>query len=601
LVVLLALLFFPQIAFSSPTASAVIIAAPNCTYSRYLACAAPDAVAFRKRAAAGLMSVGMPRKADPFGDLYASLNAGDTANTGNPNRDLLTHIIASSNRPGSIKIVTVSNLDDAFHLADAFSQNRSHWVILCGFPPYNRHRNRWENLGLAAISGPGENYGALTSPTTQTIGLIALRDIAPTALSAVGLPAPESMTGARIVALDRNPRDILPEMDRITSLNEKIQIPGMWAYGIIGAVSLFFTVLAIGRKSRFKPDKREREKRYRSFLCSLIRMILSAPLAFLIAPIFSPGTPVEYGIDILACAVAFGFLLDTGKVCAIIVCVVLIDGMTGSHLASRSVLSEYWVSGIRFYGIGAEYMGTLIGAALLAPYFLLKRIETLQKKPDDNASLAEDRSAQKRGSALPPLWFSILLAAWQFWALFVLVFPAFGAKAGGALTALSGFIPSWLWLTNRKKPTVKIFAIAVIAGFALIFGFGMLANELGARPTHIQKAVGHFLGGQWNVIGPIVLRKIKMAISTVLAPGSIAACLGVALIWIIGGKTNLKKRVSDHLAQNSLLSGLFQCALCALAASLLFNDSGFVSFVLIASFFVGGLLEEILQTDTETA
>ena len=42
------------------------------------------------------------------------------------------------------------------------------------------------------------------------------------------------------------------------------------------------------------------------------------------------------------------------------------DGLTGTTLVSQSVLSAYALAGIRFYGIGNEYMGLLLGGALLA-------------------------------------------------------------------------------------------------------------------------------------------------------------------------------------------------------------------------------------------
>ena len=60
-------------------------------------------------------------------------------------------------------------------------------------------------LTVFAMAGPGIAPGLACSPSTRRHGYVTLPDVAPTLLEALGVPAPEAMTGTAITVLSRLP------------------------------------------------------------------------------------------------------------------------------------------------------------------------------------------------------------------------------------------------------------------------------------------------------------------------------------------------------------------------------------------------------------
>jgi len=556
---------------SDAAQTVTIIVTENATYDAYRLVKTPEAASFRRRAAVGLLSTSMARKPSPRGNLFAELGAGDTANIKNPNKDLLQRTVAKFPNAGSLRIITAPDMRWAFLLADTSSLPGSgDTAIICGILPIDPKTGEWDRLSVAAIAGPVWQHGLLMSDTTDTIGLIALRDIAPTTLHILRIDPPDSMTGAFALIACAPPGRFLPEMDRISHLNQQILIPAMWCYGLAGGITLLATLAFLSKKENaaLEPLKRKLAQ-------GALKVVQSIPMAFLLASAFSPRGVVEYGIDIAALAIGLGALLPLGALYALVALTILYDAVMGGHLIARSVFSSYWISGIRFYGIGAEYMGVLLGAGMLAPYLV-----------------AGERRV--KGCLTSELG-AALLALWQILIVVVLVSPQFGAKAGGAITATAAFAPTWLWLVLRRKPNVKIFVISVIIGFIVVFAITSTATEMGARPTHIQSAVSHAEHGQWVKTAQMALRKIKLEVATAITPGSIAAYLCMIPAWFIWKKTALRSVIEHQLSRMPIFAGMLKCMASACAASLLFNDSGFVSFVLILAAFTTVLLYNALE------
>lgn len=576
-----------------------------------------------------LLSPGLPRPPDPVANLYATVTAGDVVNTRNKQAGLLDRIAADprySGRlrvirfgdfraPGSMKrlLALLQNLTQSNR--QAAGENATHQipntpyeqVIVCGVTPLRV--GKWWN-DLTPVYTQGDRYQTLISDTTHTTGLLALRDIAPTALMWAGIPVPDSMTGSSAYGAnfrDRrgeaagNPFPYLKRIESLANLNERILLWMGWIYGFVGG---FAVVGALACAFGYL-------RRQRRAIRYMVRASYAMPLAMLIAPLpmwfgWVPMSLPAYGLLTVVIPLLIGAVLDIRRI-SLLTCVVLIgDAVTGTHLVAMSSLSGYWLSGIRFYGIGNEYMGVLVGMGLVATLALIGsgRPGTAAAQPGGeapaNGSQNKTSEAAGHGSSDAdhgePLSAGMLfaLAIW-FAAITVAVsFPAFGAKAGGAIVALAAFIPAWMGLVTRRPVRPAVFVWSTIAGFALIFIWSHLAAALGVRETHIQVAAAAVAHGKLGYVAHIAIRKAKLAIKTILTPGVIMMVLmAVAVVWL-WQRTVLRDHVRTYLAGRPRMGAIMRAGIGALLPALLFNDAGIVAIVFIVTSIGADLLYEIL-------
>jgi hypothetical protein len=383
-------------------------------------------------------------------------------------------------------------------------------------------------------------------------------------------------------------------MARLAHLNARILLPTMWLYGTISFVALLAALWSVSTGKRQLQGKRAvhiilpsqrvvtstalTADTQPSLLRYFLRMAAALPLALLLAPLIDPHSLLSYGAAIVCCGLLLAAIPSMGGLAALTVFVIVVDGFTGTHLVARSALSGYWISGIRFYGIGNEYMGVLIGYALVASYYLYR-------------SHYLDPIPAFRNALLAAVYLAIAVA---------LSYPAFGAKAGGAVTSLTAFIPAWLHLACGRKLTWRTFAASAIAGFALVFVWAAVAHFTGARVTHIQTAAAHATHGDIGYIWHVALRKAKMAILTATVPGVLLTYVGMIPVWLLWKRTTLRDRVREHLAADPLYNGLVRVAIGTSAAALLFNDSGFVAMVFIFLAPAVTLIHEMLSAPSKS-
>jgi len=410
----------------------------------------------------------------------------------------------------------------------------------------------WNSLTpfLSAGGGPAIS---LTSDTTQTLGLVAARDLAPTVLAAFGVLSPYQMTGAPAHTAMVSDTTLV-RMDRLVRLNQEAQDAIFWAVGLVAALivfSSFFlyqTARMIGRTQRTA--------------CYGLRMLAAWPLALLLAPLFGPQTVSEYLMEIAACVGLLALLPSPSVIFSLTAGVLVLDGLFGTPLVSNSALSEYALSGIRFYGIGNEYMGVLIGGALLASVTLF----TLTPLPSAGAGVVRNEPGWG-----PLLWFALVT--------FVLSFPAFGAKAGGAVTATATFLAAWRLLTNRPVRWTHL-AGSIALGFALVFVWALLSHLLHLRRTHLETATDALGQGRLGYIAGVTLRKAGLAVRVALHPGTLLGLLAFAGMGLVIRKL-LWHQVAAYLSDRPRETAVLQAGLWGCLVALLFNDSGIVAAILI--------------------
>jgi hypothetical protein len=240
--------------------------------------------------------------------------------------------------------------------------------------------------------------------------------------------------------------------------------------------------------------------------------------------------------------------------------------LLGGRLVAGSPLSGYAVTGIRFYGLGNEYMGVLIGMSLLG------------------ALAFEDRLRRYR-------W----LQAGAFVALTLLIgAPAVGADFGGALAAAAGFSSAILLTRQPGRPVV---ALAGVLGAVLVAAAVTLAWDA-ARPAGERSHIGDFahtvaIGG-WSAAAPVLRGKAAMALRLVSSGFALVPILGVAPLlglWYHGAG----RWLCSLLTQRSELRAAIGGAVVGSWAALLLNDSGISAWMFITIAALALLLDEQLR------
>jgi hypothetical protein len=551
------------------TSTITVVTVDHLSWSSFETSRLPEMSLLREHGAVALLSPGLARFPEPEGNQWATFTAGDVINVKNDHLGLLERQLLANGLEGKAVILRFGDVDSADRLLSLdrlLSANLKSGgiVLLCCITPPQSAAGSWNQLTPVVIYPALAN--SMTSATTRTPGLIAIRDVAPTVLSIVGAPIPTSMTGAPATfcnigrSANVGVRDVrLSRMATITELGQNIIVPLCW---FLGLAALFAVAggawVASGHPAASYP-----------VICYLLRLIIAAPLALLIAPCFPVNSLPTYMGALLAVDIALAYINSPTLLIGATTLVIVVDALTGSHLIAVTVISGFWLSGIRFYGIGNEYMGILIGMALLTPVLIFQ-----------NPSLRLSKGIK-----------SLLTAFCYLFVIFVLSYPAFGAKAGGAVTSVVAFSLAWIAIYVNKRPACSSFVVASIAGFALIFALAAFASRLHAPPSHIQAAVGALHHGRLGYIKHVAIRKAKMAIKTVLTPGGIVATLGFIPLVVFWRRSNLRARIDEYLIARPDLAGALQAGGWGLVASLLYNDSGGVAFL----FFFGAMALVLLH------
>ena len=210
-------------------------------------------------------------------------------------------------------------------------------------------------------------------------------DIAPSVLSWLDLPTPGGLPGALLTTGSELPRgfsnsgagtDELLEA-RLSYLEDLLtrsaatyrQRSPLLKTFVTLEIIIYLTAFALVVVYPSLP------RGWTGFMGFLLLFIASIPLALLILPILRPMTTLIALFYTLVIAVSFtlltvGLIPKTehrfGFICALTALGIAADAFLGGSLIKYSPLGYDVMLGARFYGIGNEYMGILVGASILA-------------------------------------------------------------------------------------------------------------------------------------------------------------------------------------------------------------------------------------------
>ncbi|MGB4503698.1 MAG: hypothetical protein WBI44_02240, partial [Syntrophaceticus sp.] len=407
-------------------------------------------------------------------------------------------------------------------------------------------------FGFIAAQGEGLEEGLLTTPTTRKPGVITLLDIAPS-IGSFLQAAPDSLYVGRPwqVIPAKNNLDLMQSIEQRTVFASFLRPPMVKGYVILHLIALasilFFLV--------FDPKKGIN-------LGPLLLGLLAVPLTLLLICLTNITDLWLYLVICLVIDIVLVLLsiwLARNKnydplifLCLATVVVLLTDTIAGGHLQRFSVLSYDPMSGARFYGIGNEYMGVLMGATITGVSLLVQR---LQNRPVMQYFVAGI------------LFLSVLV---------ILGSPWWGSNFGGFTASLIAFGYTFLRLFKiQVRPRNILLGLFVV----VLFCGGLFVIDY-MRPPEMRSHFGQFAfavqTSGLSAVKEMVVRKVSMnyklikhTIWTRVLLSSLLA-LGILFYRPVG----IFRRL---LTKNpAIAAGLAGGVLGAFTA-LIFNDSGIVA------------------------
>jgi hypothetical protein len=387
-------------------------------------------------------------------------------------------------------------------------------------------------LPILFAGGPYSGGGVITSPTTKRVGLVAHYDIAPTVVQ---------FFSGESGGFQGRPLQSVASADphgQLTALINQLVVPSLsrkalvrpWLHLWIGLATVLLAA-ALWRKEAWL-------RRLSPFL----EVMMMFPLVWLVVPLLHPRSVGALTIYSLAGTFLIFMLLRLvrdplrrfGWLAGGTALTLMIDLLCGAPMLKQSVFSYDPIAGARYYGIGNEYMGVLIGAALLAL----------------NAN-------QTRRFVALPLFVAVI---WIFAA------PTLGTNAGGAMAATVG-CTYWL-LHTAKQPTG--WERLLIGGAVLV----LLLLPSGQQ-THIGRAAQQLLNGQFTDVWQIAKRKVELNLHLLRVSAWGKLFMILAAVTLLSLWRPLKTPLLQFQTDNAKRLGV------AALAAFLFNDSGVVAAALI--------------------
>ncbi len=403
-----------------------------------------------------------------------------------------------------------------------------------------------ERLTPIVISGPGFRGGLLTSPSTRREGLVTICDFAPTVLSLLGIAPPSEMAGRPAAPAPRSASvDALLNMNLDASLQGERQ-PAMRGSSVAQSVVIAGVTLILLLASA--PWAR----RWAAWI-ALVPALL--PLVMLYLPLICPGGLVATSIW-LVCLTLLGVALCAAVfrspmralvwLCVVLAGSLVVDLARGAPLISTSTAGYSMIEGARYYGIGNELAGTLLGAALIGL----------------GAALSGRRGARRPG----------LIAAAALGTVFVVTGASrLGANAGATMAAAPAIAVALLArrgsrLTARGMALVLVVSVVIVGA---LFAIDMVRG--GGSQSHIGRAADMAASGG---MGLLSVMQRKLAVNFMLVETSVWSRL---LVLSIAGSAALywygRRRLGPKFLDTELSAGALACCV-GTALGFLLNDSG---------------------------
>lgn len=417
---------------------------------------------------------------------------------------------------------------------------------------------------------PGTNYvtpvlaagcsikpGLLTSPTTKRPGVVRNTDLAPTVLAYYQLNTPAQMYGRPLqaISIDQN-------LARLTSLYGQLELiyqsrsPVLHNYVLILLILVLLSLAAI-----FLPHNKVLVQSLKLMLLA----IMTVPVSLLLVTLLPHDSFVILVLEIIALTLGITAAISLWMIRHdnvlepfIIISLftslwILIDLFCGAPLQKQSLLGYDPIAGARFYGLGNEYMGVLLGSTIIGITALITRLTYYR------------RQAILAGTGL---YFLITIYA--------IAAPEYGTNVGGAIAGAFAFLVTFLLLARVKFNYQTLLKTVGTVSILLLL---LIIYDL-QRPLESQSHIGrtaHLIlqngpGEMLNIIHRKLSMNIKLIKYTIWSRVFLASLASLVILFYrpIGVMQRIFSRYTDMYIG-------FIGVITASIVALIFNDSGVVA------------------------
>ncbi len=436
-----------------------------------------------------------------------------------------------------------------------------------------------ENYYLAPIilnstKEDDQQRGLVTSNSTRRMGIVKNTDVQATIFNFFDIETTKSYAGSPIqIKKADNVEDYLTKESNQIRTTNLLRQPVLSSFVTLIIILIIVAVGLLYFRWAINPL-------IKNVIRTIILFVLSAPLALLLQPIVvqvGPGLVVVVSVLLLILITGALVYIDQKNnlplalICFLTSLLIVGDIIIGSPLMRRSILGYSPVIGARFYGLGNEYMGILLGASIIGlTSFLEQGLKSL---------------------SIRSKWISSLLLAFV---VFVIGYSKLGANIGGTVAAIIGFGITLIWISGVKISWKKIAAILAVALVA-IFTLALVdAYLLGGQSSHLGRVFSVAGKGDLQQAYYILLRKISVNMKLI----RYTIWSRVILVAIVAFPILLMRSagITERLRREYpfLIYGISGTSIAALVAFIV-NDSGVVAAATTITFAILGLLYIIFK------
>jgi hypothetical protein len=413
-----------------------------------------------------------------------------------------------------------------------------------------------ENNRLTPViaMGPGYSKGLLTSASTKRPGILTNLDISATILSHYGLGRQGGQLGNRFYSSgEKMEAARLLEYNGILKEVNNQRAPLLRSYVTVLIILLLAALACIFFLRKYLP-----------FAEVFLQFIMAMPVSYLLLPLFHHSSlAVTLSLSWLLALGITGFiwvltkergvLAKGGTYCLIISVLILVDQLTGATLIAFSPLGYDIISGARFYGLGNEYMGVLLGASCTS------------------AGVISQYSMQN-GKPVS-IW---LLLPFLALILLVLSHPGIGANVGGTISALMAFSSLVILKWKNQIRIRHLASIGATTSIFLLVLFMFDSSRAVDSQSHMGQTVSLIRENGLFELVLIAKRKIEMNIKlfryTIWTRVFLLSIFSMAMLLFrpVGIFAVINRKLPDFV--KGIAAGMIGCL-----SALIVNDSGIVA------------------------
>jgi hypothetical protein len=431
-------------------------------------------------------------------------------------------------------------------------------LVFTALPP-GKELTSGSRLTPVIAKGPGLRAGLLSSNSTRRKGIVTCYDLPLSILGFLNIKTQGAYNGYPLESTPGAWRSVITEQTKLIE-NYNLRWPLLTGYAYL-LIGIFLTGI-IGLIFGFKQNLIRRLQGSYLFLVTLPAVFLLESLA---DPLNWAGISLwTLGLSGLIFTCSFlgtgrNFFKTLAVLSWITVAAITIDGLFNGYCELKSFLGYSAVAGARFYGIGNEYLGFLLGAYIVAVSLSLNQIKRYSSQI---------------------LWAGVFLIT------IILIHPGLGSSIGGGITAFVGLsVTTCLWLKRplRLKMMMRL-AVALIIIFSLVVCWDYYLNK--NSMTHLGQLITSLANGNFHILSEMVSRKLQLNLRLINY-----SIWGQVLIGILIVIPLIYKRppqaITGFFEKYPGISRGFLGLVIAAIVGLVINDSGIVT---AATMFIFGVI-----------